>query len=38
MSESFIINVGKPLNGVVEISGYKNAAGVCLAAALLTDE
>jgi len=38
MSERFIINGGKPLNGVVEISGYKNAAGACLAAALLTDE
>jgi len=34
----FIIKGGKPLNGMVEISGYKNSAGACLAASLLTDE
>lgn len=34
----FIIKGGKKLNGVVEIGGYKNAAGAALAATLLTDQ
>ena len=38
MNKKFIIQGGKPLNGVVEISGSKNAAGPVLAASLLTDE
>jgi len=38
MSEKFIIQGGESLNGIVEISGYKNSAGACLAATLLTDE
>jgi UDP-N-acetylglucosamine 1-carboxyvinyltransferase len=38
MSEKFIIKGGAPLNGVVEIGGYKNSAGACLAAVLLTNE
>jgi len=38
MSEKFIIKGGAPLNGLVEIGGYKNSAGACLAAALLTNE
>jgi len=38
MSEKFIIKGGNPLSGVVEIAGYKNSAGACLAASLLTDE
>jgi len=38
MLEKFIIRGGKKLEGVVEVSGYKNSAGACLAAALLTDE
>ncbi len=38
MTEKFIIQGGKPLNGVVEISGSKNAAGPVLAASLLTNE
>jgi len=38
MSDKFIIKGGKPLNGVIEIAGYKNSAGACLAASLLTDE
>lgn len=38
MEDKFIIKGGKPLAGEVEISGYKNAAGPCLAATLLTDE
>ncbi|MBZ9571820.1 UDP-N-acetylglucosamine 1-carboxyvinyltransferase [Patescibacteria group bacterium] len=38
MPEKFIIKGGNSLEGVVEIPGYKNAAGACLAAALLTDE
>lgn len=38
MAEKFIIRGQKPLRGEVEISGYKNAAGPCLAASLLTDE
>jgi len=38
MREKFVIQGGRKLEGVVEISGYKNSAGACLAAALLTDE
>lgn len=38
MADKFLIKGGFPLSGKVEISGYKNAAGACLAAALLTDE
>ena len=38
MTDKFLIRGGKKLEGVVEISGYKNSAGACLAAALLTDE
>lgn len=34
----FVIKGGKPLNGRVEIGGYKNAAGAVLAATLLTDK
>ena len=37
-SEKFIIQGGKKLEGEVAISGYKNAAGACLSAALLTKE
>jgi len=36
MAEKFIIYGGKPLKGVVEIGGYKNAAGSILAATLMT--
>ncbi|MBZ9578390.1 UDP-N-acetylglucosamine 1-carboxyvinyltransferase [Patescibacteria group bacterium] len=38
MPDKFIIQGGKRLEGIVEISGYKNSAGACLVAALLTDE
>ncbi len=38
MPEKFIIQGGKPLNGEVEIQGYKNSAGAVLAASLLTDQ
>ena len=38
MEDKFLIRGGKKLEGEVEISGYKNSAGACLAAALLTDE
>ncbi len=38
MPEKFIIQGGKPLNGEVEIKGYKNSAGAVLAACLLTKE
>ena len=38
MQAKFLIKGGLPLSGEVEISGYKNAAGVCLAAVLLTEE
>jgi UDP-N-acetylglucosamine 1-carboxyvinyltransferase len=38
MSEKFVIQGGKPLNGEVEIEGYKNSAGPALAASLLTNE
>jgi len=37
MSE-YIINGGVPLNGTIRVSGNKNAALPCIAAALLTDE
>lgn len=36
MPEKFIIQGGKPLNGEIEIEGYKNSAGAVLAASLLT--
>lgn len=36
--EKFIIEGGKPLEGEIEVQGYKNSAGVCLAASLLTNE
>jgi len=38
MAEKFLIKGGFPLSGEVEISGYKNSAGVVLAAALLSEE
>ncbi len=38
MAEKFIIIGEKPLEGEVEIRGYKNAAGPALCASLLTDE
>jgi len=38
MTEKFIIQGGKPLNGIVDISGSKNAAGPVLAASILTDK
>lgn len=38
MPEKFVIQGGKPLNGEVEIEGYKNSAGAVLAASLLTDK
>jgi len=38
MADKFVIQGGRSLEGVVEISGYKNSAGACLAATLLTDE
>jgi len=37
MSE-YLINGGVPLNGSIKVSGNKNAALPCIAAALLTDE
>jgi UDP-N-acetylglucosamine 1-carboxyvinyltransferase len=37
MPEKFVIQGGKPLEGEVEIGGYKNAAGPILIASLLTD-
>jgi len=37
MSE-YLINGGVPLNGAIKVSGNKNAALPCIAAALLTDE
>jgi|SRR5680860_1498145 len=36
--QKFIINGGKPLKGVIEVGGYKNAAGPILASTLLTNE
>ncbi len=38
MAEKFVIQGGKPLEGVIEVRGYKNAAGAILSACLLTDE
>ena len=38
MTDKFLIKGGVPLSGEVEISGYKNSAGACLAAALLSEE
>jgi UDP-N-acetylglucosamine 1-carboxyvinyltransferase len=38
MAEKFLIKLPKPLEGGVEISGYKNSAGAVLAATLLTEE
>ena len=38
MAGKFIIQGGKKLKGAVEVSGYKNAAGAIIAAALLTEE
>jgi len=37
-TNSLLITGGFPLSGEVEISGYKNAAGACLAAVLLSEE
>ena len=36
--DRFLIEGGVPLQGAVRISGAKNAALPCMAAALLTDE
>lgn len=36
--DKFLIQGGVPLSGEVEISGYKNSAGACLAAVLLSEE
>src|SRR4030043_1722291 len=38
MTDKFLIQGNIPLSGEVEISGYKNAAGAILAAALLSEE
>ncbi len=38
LTESFVIEGGRPLNGVVRAAGNKNAALPIIAAALLTDE
>ena len=38
MEERFVINGKKKLEGSVEVSGYKNSAGIILSAALLTEE
>ena len=38
MAEKFLIKGGAPLNGEVEISGYKNSAGAILAAVLLSEK
>ncbi|MFH1714167.1 MAG: UDP-N-acetylglucosamine 1-carboxyvinyltransferase [Candidatus Nealsonbacteria bacterium] len=38
MQDKFLIQGGLPLSGEVEISGYKNSAGACLAAVLLSKE
>ncbi len=38
MPEKFVIKGGKPLNGVVEVRGSKNAATKMMIAALLTEE
>ncbi|MDO8436323.1 MAG: UDP-N-acetylglucosamine 1-carboxyvinyltransferase [bacterium] len=37
MPDKFLIKGGVPLVGEVEISGYKNSAGACLAATLLSE-
>ena len=36
--DKFVIRVGEPLLGTVRVSGAKNAALPCMAAALLTDQ
>ncbi len=38
MSEKFVIEGGKKLEGEIEVRGSKNAAGAVIAATLLTDE
>ena len=38
MINKFLIKGGIPLSGTVEISGYKNSAGSCLAATLLSEK
>ena len=38
MADKFLVRGGKKLEGVVEISGYKNSAGAVLAATLLSEE
>ncbi len=38
MSQKFVIQGGKKLEGEIEIRGYKNAAGAILAASLLTEK
>ncbi len=38
MTDKFVINGGKPLEGEIEVRGSKNAAGPALVAALLTEE
>lgn len=38
MGDKFVIIGRRPLEGEIEISGFKNSAGPCLAATLLTDE
>ena len=38
MQDKFLIRGGIPLQGEVEIAGYKNSAGACLAAVLLSEE
>jgi len=38
MQDKFLIKGGLPLSGKIEISGYKNSAGACLAAVLLSEE
>src|SRR3989344_7127821 len=38
MENKFLIQGGIPLSGEVEIAGYKNSAGACLAAVLLSEE
>jgi len=38
MQDKLLIKGGSPLSGEVEISGYKNSAGACLAAVLLSRE
>jgi len=38
MSDKFVINGDKPLNGEIEVRGSKNSAGPALAAVLLTED